>query len=286
MKIQIISDLHLEFDDPPVLANAGADVLVLGGDIFLAEYFYRNPRFATDVHGKVLDLSDVMNNGGYSNDVRKWREFLKHVNDNWDAVIYLMGNHEHYSGRWDRTEKTMREELLYFPRIHMLEQDRLVIGDIQFLGGTLWTDMNNMDPLTMLSARDMMNDYRTVKDFSSGDFRRLSVNTTVDKHVQTRDWIKMMLAEHKMKTVVCTHHAPSWQSLHPRFAGQIHMNGCFISNMDDIMLDNDHLALWTHGHVHDPYDYAVGNCRVVCNPRGYPGEHSRSVFNPNLVVEV
>ena len=64
------------------------------------------------------------------------------------------------------------------------------------------------------------------------------------------------------------------------------MNGCFVNSLDDIMLDNEHLVLWTHGHVHDPWDYTVNRCRVVCNPRGYPGEHTRSTFNPNLVIEV
>lgn len=286
MKIQIVSDLHLEFQDPPLLNNAGADVLILGGDIFMAEYFYRNPRNFIAVDGEVKDLSDVMsaNNIGYANDVRKWREFLKHVNDNWDAVVYLMGNHEHYKGRWDRTEQIMRDELAPYSNIHMLEQDRVVIGDVQFIGGTLWTNMNNHDPLTMLSARDMMNDYKAIKDLTTGSFTRLNVNTTISKHVETRDWIKIMLSEHKMKTVVCTHHAPSRQSLHPKYAGQHHMNGCFVNNLDDIMIDNDHLLLWTHGHVHDPWDYTINQCRVVCNPCGYPGEGVN--FNPNLVVEI
>ena len=286
MKIQIISDLHLEFDDPPVLENAGADVLVLGGDIFLAEYFYRNPRFITKPDGTVVDVSTMQNNGGYVNDVRKWREFLQHINDSWAITIYLMGNHEHYKGRWDRNETVLKEELEYYPNIHLLEKGRMVIDDVQFLGGSLWTDMNRRDPLTMLSARDMMNDYRSVADLTSGSYRKLHVNTTVECHEQTRDYFKAMLSEHNMKTVICTHHAPSRQSLHPRFVEQIHMNGCFISSLDDIMLDNEQLVLWTHGHVHDLWDYTVGNCRVVCNPRGYPGEHTRALFNPNLVVEI
>ena len=28
-------------------------------------------------------------------------------------------------------------------------------------------------------------------------------------------------------------------------------------------------VLWVHGHTHDSFDYQIGNCRVVCNPRGY-----------------
>jgi Icc-related predicted phosphoesterase len=286
MKIQIVSDLHLEFQAPPPLSNAGADVLVLGGDIFMAEYFYRNPRNAISIDGDVSNLSDVIskNNIGYANEVRDWRNFLQHVSDNWNTVIYLMGNHEHYKGRWDRTETIMREELSHYPNIHLLEKSSVTIDGVRFLGGSLWTDMNNRDPLTMLSARDMMNDYRAINDFTRGAYSKLHANTTVECHEQTRDYFKHMLTEDKIKTVICTHHTPSRQSLHPKYAGQFQMNGCFVNNLDDIMVDNDHLVLWTHGHVHDPWDYKINNCRVVCNPHGYPGE--RVPFNPSLVVEI
>lgn len=286
MKIQIVSDLHLEFQDPPQLQNAGADVLVLGGDIFLAEYFYRNPRNAVDIDGDVRDLSEAIskNNSGYANDVRKWRQFLDHVSSNWDTIVYVMGNHEHYKGRWERNEQVLRDELAPYPNIHLLEQNRLVVGDVQFLGASLWTDMNDHDPLTILSARDMMNDYRSTGHLVKGTYRRLSPNTTVDQHVATRQWLRHTLSEHKMKTVVCTHHAPSRQSIHPRYLADHIMNGCFASNCEDIIMDHEHLVLWTHGHVHNPWDYQVEHCRIVCNPHGYPGE--RTPFDPNLVVEI
>ena len=37
MKIQIVSDLHLEFSDILIKNTNNADVLILGGDIMLAE---------------------------------------------------------------------------------------------------------------------------------------------------------------------------------------------------------------------------------------------------------
>ena len=37
MKIQIVSDLHLEFSDYFIKNENNADVLILGGDIMLAE---------------------------------------------------------------------------------------------------------------------------------------------------------------------------------------------------------------------------------------------------------
>jgi len=286
MKIQIVSDLHLEFDDAPEMVNAGADVLVLSGDICLAEHLYNNPRSLFDAGGQPIDMSKVINKNWYGHDVKKWRKFFSHVNSEWDHVIYIMGNHEHYSGRWNRTESVLREEFTHYPNIHLLEMNQLIIDDVQFLGASLWTDFNNHDPLTVFGAKDLMNDYKTISDFTNGSYRKLHPQTTLNKHVETRSWLNHMLRENSLKTVVCTHHAPSRQSTHPRYANQGQMNGCFISNCEDIMMDNENVLLWTHGHVHDPWDYMVEQCRVICNPRGYPSEGSRASFNPNLVIEV
>ena len=49
------------------------------------------------------------------------------------------------------------------------------------------------------------------------------------------------------------------------------MNGGYSSDLSEFILDHPEIVLWTHGHTHDPFDYEVGTCRVVCNPRGYYG---------------
>ena len=79
MKLQIVSDLHLEFNDVTV-NNAGADILCLAGDISLAK-----------------DLVKDTPKG------EKFRQFFNHVSKEFDTVLYIMGNHEHYSGRWNNT---------------------------------------------------------------------------------------------------------------------------------------------------------------------------------------
>jgi hypothetical protein len=55
------------------------------------------------------------------------------------------------------------------------------------------------------------------------------------------------------------------------------------------MLDRPQIKLWTHGHTHHPFDYVIGECRVVCNPRGYHQEYGFSEdtgWDPEKVVEV
>lgn len=66
-----------------------------------------------------------------------------------------------------------------------------------------------------------------------------------------------------------THHAPHLRSLHvqwrtPEFRL---LNPAFASDLTPLLSQAD---VWVHGHVHDSFDYEVGRCRVVVNPRGYP----------------
>ena len=66
-------------------------------------------------------------------------------------------------------------------------------------------------------------------------------------------------------------------------------NGAYHSDLTDVMLDNPNIKLWTHGHTHHPFDYQIGDCRVVCNPRGYHQPSGRSEdtgWDPNLTIEV
>lgn len=43
--------------------------------------------------------------------------------------------------------------------------------------------------------------------------------------------------------------------------------------------------LWLHGHLHNSSMYEIGDCKVVCNPKGYPDELDVG-FNSQLVVNV
>jgi len=275
MKIQIVSDLHLEFAPIPEI-KPDADVLVLGGDICLAQHLYRHP----------LQLGDMQNNDGHASDAARYREFFKYCSENWKTVIYFAGNHEHYSGQWERTTPVLREETQHYGNIHYCDQDRVDIDDVTFLGVSLWTDFNNHDPLTIMSSRDMMNDYRAITEHpSEGLYHKLRPTTVLAKHVSDLEWLRVQLSLlQNRKIVVCTHHAPSHSSIHRDYTHQHIMNGAFVSNLDEFILDNPQIKLWTHGHVHNTWNYTIGDTQIVCNPRGYPGEHSG--WNPQTVVEV
>lgn len=285
MKIQIASDFHLEHrTDIPVFNNAGADVLVLAGDICQAEWLHKNPRDKFTVDGDVADLSQVMTSDWRGWDARRFREFFKHCSDNWRQVLYVSGNHEHYDGRWERTSEILRKEMESFPNIRYMDQDCLYYEGVKFLGVPLWTDFKNADPNVMWTVKSYMSDYRWIKHFTAGQWGKLRPQDTLEKHRSDVTWLKHWLEMDQTPTVIIGHHAPSYQSIHEMYKNQTEMNYAFCSDLDQIMWDHDQIKLWVHGHVHNAFDYTVNQTRVVCNPLGYPGESNQ--FNPELVIEV
>lgn len=268
MRIQIVSDLHLEFSDINIQNQNDADVLILSGDIMIA----------SKVHKPESEYGI------------RFRDFLKRVSFQFPHVVYVMGNHEFYdSGKFFDSVDDMRAACGVHENIYLLERDTKVIDDVVFVGGTLWTDMNRFDPLTMHAVRDMMNDYRAIRNDKNG-FIPLKPADTVDRHRRTRDYIEFVAKEHKdKKVVVVGHHSPSPLSIHPQYASDYLMNGAYHSDLSQIMLDNTNIKLWTHGHTHHPFDYVIGETRVVCNPRGYQQSYGWSEdtgWDPMKVVEV
>ena len=175
MKIQIVSDLHLEFSDINIRNTQNADVLILGGDIMIA----------SKVHKPESEYGI------------RFRDFLKRVSFQFPHVVYVMGNHEFYSdGRFFQSVDDMRAACAVHGNIYLLERDCKQIDDVMFVGGTLWTDMNKFDPLTLHAVRDMMNDYRAINNDKAG-FRRLKPADTVERHRETRDYIKHIVSENK-----------------------------------------------------------------------------------------
>jgi Icc-related predicted phosphoesterase len=144
---------------------------------------------------------------------------------------------------------------------------------VSFIGATLWTDCNKGDPLTLHALADMMNDYRVVRNDEHG-YSKLRPAHTMHRHQQTLSYLKQVLVDMKDKSVVFVgHHAPSAMSVHDKYKHNVHhiMNGGYHSELSEFILDHPQIKLWTHGHMHDPFDYMIGTTRVVCNPRGYSG---------------
>lgn len=278
MKIKVVSDLHLEFSDVNIPNDENVDVLILSGDILVAK----------DLHDHPEPINPLVPLGTRQEAAVRYRDFLRRCSARFPHVIYVAGNHEFYHGRFYAGIDWLREECAKYPNIHYLEQDTVIIDGVVFVGGTLWTDMNKGDPLTLHHIRDMMNDFRVIKNDKKG-FIPLKPADAIERHIQTKAYIKHVLDNHKdQKCVVVGHHTPSHNSCHPRYSHDQLMNGGYHSDLSEFILNHPQIVLWTHGHTHNVYDYLIGTTRIICNPRGYEteGYSEETGWNPNMFVEI
>lgn len=266
MKIALASDLHLEFQDIHLKNEENADVLILSGDIMIAEDLHKHLDTPS-----LWDMPGTQGLGRRQETALRFRDFLKRCSFQFPHVIYIAGNHEFYHGRWKESLDHLRNECAKFPNIYFLEMDTKVIDDVTFIGATLWTDCNKGDPLTLHTMNDMMNDYRAIRNDELG-YTKLQPAHSMHRHQKTLSYFKHVLSESKdKKVVVVGHHAPTKLSTHPKYKNEYLMNGAYSSDLSEFILEHPQIKLWTHGHTHDPFDYMVGDTRVVCNPRGYAG---------------
>lgn len=266
MRLLVLSDLHVEYADFQAPGDGSAfDVVVLAGDIGQASLALRWARSAFPDH----------------------------------PIVQIAGNHEYFN--------TLRESALQAMRsaaqalgVHFLEQDSVVLGDVEFLGCTLWTDYRLYERVgrpramsaqdAMASAHRTMLDYRRIEcespDVEAGR-RWFTPQDSVGLHAQARLWLGKTLARPRRARarVVVTHHLPGWHSVSPAFAAAA-SNPAFASDLDGLHELTD---LWIHGHTHSSHDYLQAGCRVLCNPRGYPmraGGFENPRFSPVRTVEV
>lgn len=107
MKLQIVSDLHLEFKDM-VLENDGSDVLIMAGDIATSDIIFK---------------------------------FLEDVCSKWKWVIYVPGNHEYFNKRKSKEQLylTLKSYEDDFPNLKILDNEVVEIEGQRFVGSTLWS---------------------------------------------------------------------------------------------------------------------------------------------------
>jgi predicted phosphodiesterase len=271
MKIAVASDIHLEFGDLDFVNDNEAEVLILSGDICVAVDLDMRDRRQTELGFARLRSE-------------RFHEFFERCAARFPHVIYVMGNHEYYHSDFATALDEMRRKLAYLPNLYILEREIKVINDITFIGGTLWSDMNNRDALTLYHMRTMMNDFRVIQNSAipvhfrtqEGEFKtrvgKFTPEDAVEEHEKMKGYIQHIVeGKPTQKFVVVGHHAPSRLSTHEMYANDTIMNGGYSSSLDDFILDHPQIKLWTHGHTHHVFDYMIGSTRVLCNPRGYDG---------------
>jgi hypothetical protein len=216
----------------------------------------------------------------------RFRNFLKRCSFQFPQTIYIPGNHEFYHGKLLDTPQILRRECNKFDNIKFLDRETFVLNDITFIGETLWTDCNKFDPITLHALTRMMMDFNCIRNENKGGIL-FSPADSAEVHRKGVEYIKNVIAEkHDQKFVVITHHAPSALSVHEKYYDQTVMNGAFYSDLSELILNSPQIKGWIHGHMHNDFDYMLGDTRVICHPRGYVGYERNEQVNPYNVKYV
>ena len=257
MKIQLLSDLHIEFGDYRYRPT-DADVVILAGDIHVG------------VSGVVWAASQIKDK----------------------PVIYVLGNHEYYRHIFPDLAQTLKETTAG-TNIHVLENDVFSYQGVNFFGATLWTDFAVYgDPReASFHCENRMNDFKKIQFFGQANSQNpMPMNNKVKAtdiaraHDQSLSWLSGSLLAHQgEKNVVVSHHGPTLGSLPEHRLNDLISAG-YVSELTPFINQHKPTA-WVHGHLHSNCDYQVGQCRVLCNPRGY-SERANVHFDGGFCFEV
>ncbi len=190
-------------------------------------------------------------------------------------VVYVAGNHEFYRYELNSLIDQMRATAAATDNVHFLDADELVLTlkgrAVRVLGCTAWTDYQLYGPgvadEAMQRAEALMYDHKRIT-FGDALFRP---QDALELHTVATAWLDQRLStQTDGTTIVVTHHAPTAQSIEPRFRGDS-LSPAFGSDLTPLM--HRHMPpLWLHGHTHHNVDYMVGPTRVVSHQWGYPNE--------------
>ena len=256
MQFDYGSDLHLCFDDGvarvlKLFPEQRSKTLILAGDIAeIAELKLKRGR-----HKKLFV------------------EFFQQCAALYENVVYVFGNHEFYGAELNFAVRNARDifKNLGLTNIHILDNQTLDVGDAVVFGATMWTSFRNDNPIAMNDAARLMQDYEYIYWVDQNKERtRIVPEMILSSHRATRRALEKFneLVTDKPKIVV-THHAPHYLSIAQEYRHS-QANYLYYEELFDFV-ESSSIAAWCHGHTHNPSDYAVGNTRVLANPRGYYG---------------
>lgn len=268
MKCALVSDIHLEWVSGEI-SLPDADILCLTGDII---------SFSPQIF---LNSSDKV-----SAAKTKFIELLSAATEKYKYVFYVPGNHEYYGTSFAEAKARMQELCSVYTNLIVLDNNRFVIDDVQILGTTLWSSLNNRHPLTVIAASQFINDYSHIR---RDETDLATVDDFLDLHSESVAWLSDALNDETTKnvnkTIVLTHYAPSFKSVNPRFIGDP-STGAFCSDLDNLILSNPSITVWAHGHTHWNVDYMLGSTRVLSNQKGSNRESISNMWRPNFTFEI
>lgn len=184
-------------------------------------------------------------------------KFLQKLKNKGFDVFAVDGNHEHYANLSQGRTHSQTETQFYegLGQGHNLYP----APGLQIVGCNGWYPVTHEEMW-----------YNYMNDSRNGCLNAAAVNKIAEDHALM---VATALSMHDGPSIVVTHTAPCEETLDPQYFGYFSNEWYWSPLMRQVLSDyRDKILVWTHGHTHSPADKIVDGVRVVCQPRGYPGE--------------
>jgi len=239
-KIQLISDIHLEFPDNSWFLRENpfendADVLIIAGD------------FCPKIH----------------RDDDHIQKFLDMVSENYERVIIINGNHDYYHGS---AHEIGKEKVKLRKNVFNVNRQVVKHKKVRYICATLW---GSPLPKEEFYVRNYLYDFRAIEGMTMKKF--INLNKTDSEFIR-----REAKKPYDGKTVVVTHHIPSRYQIHPMYKDS-DCNGGFASSEEETFKEN--IDFWVYGHTHSTFDDVRWDTRFICNPLGYVRRYNEDSCN-------
>ena len=207
--------------------------------------------------------------------------WIGRVSKQFKYVVYVLGNHDYWGGRLDTSYQKCKDLAIEqgLTNVFILENSSITLDGHTFVGGTLWTDYGDRNPISMMEAKNYMNDYRLIR-FGENYHKMTPIDCLKIFDATKRTIFKTPKPENGGKLFVVTHMAPSYQSVNEVYRTERDKlsNTWYYSELGNSIADSE-IDYWLHGHTHHACAYAINKTLVLCNPRGYVNYESDVGFN-------
>ena len=286
--IRLVSDIHLDFDIDAFNLSKKKGMLKNKTNLDEMDWVWTPNALDSDLESTLVIAGDIWYERKFL--TRKYKNstsWLQNMSKQFKYVVFVLGNHDYWKTNISNEVAGIKKELekQELSNVFVLENSTIVLDNVKFLGGTLWTDYKDHDTLLMIDAPNLMNDYKKIRH--GAQYGKVHPNHLYRIHKETKSYIfnNAIKDNPEQKLVVVTHMAPSEKSLEQKHQDNDKpMNYLYVSNLEKEVTSSN-IDLWFHGHLHEPVDYLLGTTRVISNPRGYVGEYAAN-FNPELRLEV
>lgn len=235
LKLQYISDIHLEYRDKlPKFKKVGNCIALLGdiGDPFKSNY----------------------------------SEFIKYTSNEWDKTFILSGNHEYWQQKYDINDVDLKitEITTKFNNVFYLNNSYYDLENYRILGTTLWSHVDK-PPIKIMG-----DDIKIKNDNQNLTYKKIN-----KLHFNSKSWLSNNISNSNKPLIVLTHHLPSYNLIIDKYQNSKYNEyfNRFASNMDDYI--KPPVKFWLCGHSHCNYETIINNVYCGINAFGYPKQSEK-----------